>query len=149
MSLETANILHSKKCQTSWYNNCGTQQETETVLSSKIRLTNTPNFHSRASKCPESRLSTRTRRFCLIPTSSPQLNVQSSNPQFLWKLRITKDISTHSYWDIKKSEIKVAKWKTLHLCATSCAASMAAYGDDSSLSALTFIPPASTKTSVL
>jgi len=29
----------------------------------------------------------------------------------------------------------------LHLAATSCAASMAAYGDDSSLSALTFIPP--------
>jgi hypothetical protein len=30
---------------------------------------------------------------------------------------------------------------TLHLVATSCAASIAAYGDDSSLSALTFIPP--------
>ena len=30
---------------------------------------------------------------------------------------------------------------TLHLAATSCAASIAAYGDDSSLSALTFIPP--------
>jgi len=30
---------------------------------------------------------------------------------------------------------------SLHLVATSCAASIAAYGDDSSLSALTFIPP--------
>jgi len=29
----------------------------------------------------------------------------------------------------------------LHLCETSCAASIAAYGEDSSLSALTFIPP--------
>ena len=31
---------------------------------------------------------------------------------------------------------------TLHLWAISCAASIAAYGDDSSLSALTFMPPA-------
>lgn len=34
---------------------------------------------------------------------------------------------------------------TLQRWATSCAASMAAYGDDSSLSALTFMPPIFTK----
>jgi hypothetical protein len=34
---------------------------------------------------------------------------------------------------------------TLHHVATSCAASIAAYGDDSSLSALTFIPPKKTR----
>jgi hypothetical protein len=34
---------------------------------------------------------------------------------------------------------------TLHHVATSCAASIATYGDDSSLSALTFIPPKKTR----
>lgn len=35
--------------------------------------------------------------------------------------------------------------KTLHLVETSCAASIAAYGEDSSLSAFTFIPPVFTE----
>lgn len=38
---------------------------------------------------------------------------------------------------------------TLHRVETSCAASMAAYGDDSSLSALTFMPPELMKKHIL
>lgn len=99
----------------------------------------------------------------LVAARCPHLDVHGRDAEFLLCLQISQDVgegdrkvmmmsrlvfshicldeqmagrgmtrSTHSPNDAKR---------TLHLAATSCAASMAAYGDASSRSAFTFMPP--------
>ncbi len=46
-------------------------------------LTNTTNLHARSSKCSKCGLSTRTRGFCLVTTSSTELDMQSSYSKLL------------------------------------------------------------------
>lgn len=132
----------------------------QTLRKSKS-LTNSTNLHSRTSKGPKCRLSTRTWSLGFISSSSTELDMKSSDAKFLngiesQLIKLVKTlgepslhIKLHKYllinanWKSKNHSLKkwIGQGKTLHLCATSCAASMAAYGEDSSLSAFTFMPP--------
>ena len=81
-------------------------------------------------KSTECRLSPRTRCLGLVPSSGPQLDVNGSNSQFLKRNRLIyvvwNPIRLTNGW--LQCLLKLALQRT----ATSCAASIAAYGDDSS-----------------
>lgn len=55
------------------------------MIEVRIWCTYTANSHAWTSKGPKSRLSTRSRSFGFVSTSSPKLYMQSSNTKFLYK----------------------------------------------------------------
>merc|ERR1712029_1169790 len=81
------------------------------VAGNRGHVLNSPNLHTISSQRAEGTLCARSRRSALVPPVPRILTWRAVTPS------------------------------SLHLAATSCAASIAAYRDDSSRSALTFMPP--------
>lgn len=105
------------------------------------RLTDTSDFHAWTGQSSESRLSSRSRSLC------PETNIQRFSQTVKLTKRYTNWSPTDRYGVYLFPPVALSLMcravipSSLQRWATSWAANMAAYGDDSSLSAFTFIPP--------
>ena len=106
-------------------------------------LTYPSNLDASPGKSTECRLSPGTGSLCLVSSSSPQFDVYCPDAELLsierTSLMCTSQCIILTWCRACRGEDM--HYPTLQRTATSCAASIAAYGEDSSRSAFTFMPP--------